>query len=174
MVSDAFQIRNQLLVAAHVCPTLLNISERVAGDYKQAACVSPWVLFWQRYDKDNDTFYSSLLEYKLWDLGEKYEVYQGYQGSMIFNCEHISLQTLKSVDNILYYEGIALIRYCTLQLIESCRYWILHKFGNLKLCIFRPSCIGLQTFICKHCNTHLCTISYLFALKRCIRGRTQL
>ena len=42
VVWDAFQSRNQLLVAAHVCPTLLNISERVAGDYKQAACVSPF------------------------------------------------------------------------------------------------------------------------------------
>ena len=119
VVSDAFQIRNQLLVAAHVCPTLLNISERVAGDYKQAACVSPWVLIWKRYDKDNDTFYSSLIEYKLLDLGEKYEVYQGSQGSMIFNCEHISLQTLKSVDNILCYEDITLSRYCTLQILNS-------------------------------------------------------
>ena len=35
MVSDAFQIRSQLLVAAHVCSTLRNISEWVAGDYKQ-------------------------------------------------------------------------------------------------------------------------------------------
>ena len=57
VVSDAFQIRSQLLVAAHVCSTLVNISEWVAGDCSQHTCVSPWVLSWQRYDKDNDIFY---------------------------------------------------------------------------------------------------------------------
>jgi hypothetical protein len=48
--------------------------------------------------------------------------------------------------------------------ISPCIY-SLHKFDRLNIFNFRTSCIGLQTFVLKHCNTHLCISFFLLFLK---------
>ena len=107
---------------AQHCWTSLNGWQEVIS--KLHVCHHPllaevWYKQWQ--------FYTWLLEFKHVDLGKKYEVYRGLK-LVGFNCDHISSQTLNSVDNILCYEEIA-----DIVLIVPCRYWPFHKFDNLRL-----------------------------------------